>query len=124
MIKLPITMNILFLYPEQPEETFWSMKYSLDFLCSKAVYPPLGLLTVAAMMPEKWDKKFIDMNVKPLEDDDIIKSDMVFIGAMTVQSEGVLKIIKRCKALNKKIVAGGPMFSSYKKGFKGIDHVL
>src|SRR5208337_3919333 len=56
-------MNILLVYPEYPD-TFWSFSYALKFTSKKAAYPPLGLLTVAAMLPAEWEKKLVDMNVK------------------------------------------------------------
>ena len=54
-------MNILLVYPMYPD-TFWSFKHALKFVSKKASFPPLGLLTVAAMLPEDWNKKLIDMN--------------------------------------------------------------
>ncbi|MHC5145676.1 MAG: B12-binding domain-containing radical SAM protein, partial [Planctomycetota bacterium] len=55
-------MKVLLLNPEVPN-TFWSLKHALDFISKKALLPPLGLLTVATMLPESWEKKLIDMNV-------------------------------------------------------------
>ena len=79
-------MNILLVYPMYPD-TFWSFKHALKFVSKKASFPPLGLLTVAAMLPEDWNKKLIDMNANSLEDKDILWADYVFISAMSVQSE-------------------------------------
>ena len=79
-------MNILLVYPQYPD-TFWSFKYALKFVSKKAAFPPLGLLTVAAMLPEKWDKKLIDMNISRLTDNDIEWADLVFISAMEVQKD-------------------------------------
>jgi radical SAM superfamily enzyme YgiQ (UPF0313 family) len=116
-------MNILLLYPEYPD-TFWSFKHVMSFARSKAAYPPLGLLTIASMLPAEWNKKLIDMNIRDLKDEDILKADMVFISAMIVQKESAFKVIKRCKELNKKVVAGGPLFMSYKGNFEHVDHLV
>jgi len=77
-------MNILLVYPAFPE-TFWSFKYALKFIRKKAAYPPLGLLTVAALLPQKWSKRLVDLNVSLLTQQDLDWADMVFIGGMTVK---------------------------------------
>ncbi len=91
------------MYPD----TFWSFKHALKFVSKKASFPPLGLLTVASMLPEDWNKRLIDMNAADLKDEDILWSDYVFISAMSVQSDSANQVIERCKNLNAKIVAGG-----------------
>jgi len=116
-------MKILLLYPEYLD-TFWSFKHALKFISKKAVNPPLGLLTVAAMLPKEWTKKVIDTNVQKLKDKDIEWADYVFISAMTVQKESVKKIVERCKAHNAKIVAGGPLFTTSHEDFKDIDYFV
>jgi radical SAM superfamily enzyme YgiQ (UPF0313 family) len=115
--------KILLVYPEYPD-TFWSFKYALKFIYKKASFPPLGLLTVAAMLPEKWGKKLIDMNVNPLRDRDIQWADFVFISAMDIQESSVRKVVNRCKALGIKMVAGGPLFSIRHKDFDDIEHLV
>jgi radical SAM superfamily enzyme YgiQ (UPF0313 family) len=117
-------MNILLLYPKHPDDTFWSFKHALNILNTKAVYPPLGLLTVAAMLPGEWNKKLIDMNVEELFDDEVMKADMVFISAMSVQSKSTVEAIKKCKRFNKTIVAGGPLFLSREQEFDDVDHLI
>jgi radical SAM superfamily enzyme YgiQ (UPF0313 family) len=116
-------MNILMVYPKYPD-TFWSFKHALKFVSKKASFPPLGLLTVASMLPEEWDKKLIDMNARNLNDEDIIWADYVFISAMSIQSESADKVIEKCKSLNTKIVAGGPLFTSSPEYYKSIDHLI
>ncbi len=117
-------MKILFIYPKYPE-TFWSFKHALKFIGKKATFPPLGLVTVAALLPKNWQKKLIDLNVEKLKDEDIKWADYVFTSAMIVQKESIKDIIKRCQKLNAKIVAGGPLFTSGHKEFeKGIDHFV
>jgi radical SAM superfamily enzyme YgiQ (UPF0313 family) len=116
-------MNILFVNPEYPD-TFWSFKHALKFISKKAAYPPLGLLTVAAMLPTEWSKRLIDMNVKALEDEDLRWADYVFLGGMSVQKNSAKEVIGRCKALARKIVAGGPLFTAYHEDFKEVDHFV
>ena len=116
-------MNILLVYPMYPD-TFWSFKHALKFVSKKASFPPLGLLTVASMLPAKWNKKLIDMNASELTNKDILWADYVFISAMSVQSESANQIIKRCKNLNAKIVAGGPLFTSSPEYYEIVDHLV
>jgi radical SAM superfamily enzyme YgiQ (UPF0313 family) len=116
-------MNILLIYPKYPD-TFWSFKHALKFVSKKAAFPPLGLLTVAAMLPEEWDKKLVDMNVNRLTDIDIEWADYVFISAMAVQAKSVKEVINRCKNFDTKIVAGGPLFTTGFREFDGIDHFV
>ncbi len=116
-------MNVLMIYPMYPD-TFWSFKHALKFVSKKASFPPLGLLTVAAILPEDWHKKIIDLNVKQLIDDDILWADYVFISAMSVQSKSVDEVILRCKKLKAKIVAGGPLFTSSPENYRNIDHLI
>ena len=92
-------MRVLLVYPRYPD-TFWSFRHALKVAGKKASFPPLGLLTVAAMLPDEWDKKLVDMNVKPLRDDDIKWADYVFISAMVVQRDSVADVIERCKRYN------------------------
>ncbi|MGC8604119.1 MAG: B12-binding domain-containing radical SAM protein [Desulfomonilaceae bacterium] len=113
-------MNTLLVYPSIPD-TFWSFKHILKFIRKRAAHVPLGLLTVASMLPQNWSLKLIDMNVESLTDDDIKWADMVFIGAMVVQKESVKEVIKRAKQFDKILVAGGPLFTSTPEEFTEID---
>jgi radical SAM superfamily enzyme YgiQ (UPF0313 family) len=117
------SVKILFVYPQYPD-TFWSFKHALKFVSKKAAFPPLGLLTVAAMLPEGWEKKLVDMNVGILTDRDIKWADYVFISAMVVQEDSVKEVIIRCRKLGTKIVAGGPLFTTGYKEFEGVDHFV
>ncbi len=116
-------MKILLVYPEYPD-TFWSFRYALKFISKKEPLPPLGLLTVAAMLSEEWEKKLVDMNITSLSDEDIKWADYVFISAMVVQGDSVREVITRCKKLSTKIVAGGPLFTTGYDEFEGVDHFV
>jgi radical SAM superfamily enzyme YgiQ (UPF0313 family) len=110
-------------YPQFPI-TFWSFKHALKFVSKKTTYPPLGLLTVAAMLPADWQKKVVDMNVTRLSDDDIQWADLVFISAMGVQKESVKEVIRRCRELGARTVAGGPLFTMEPDDYPTIDHLV
>ena len=116
-------MNILMVYPMYPD-TFWSFKHALKFVSKKASFPPLGLLTVASLLPKDWNKKLIDMNANHLIDDDILWADLVFISAMSIQSESADEVINRCRNLDAKIVAGGPLFTSSSELYENIDYLV
>ncbi|MBW1788511.1 MAG: B12-binding domain-containing radical SAM protein [Deltaproteobacteria bacterium] len=116
-------MRILLIYPEYPD-TFWSFKHALKFIHKKAAHPPLGLLTIGAMLPGHWSKKLIDMNVIKLTDKDLAWADYAFISGMVVQKASAQKIIERCKAAGLKTVAGGPLFTSEHRLFEQVDHFV
>jgi radical SAM superfamily enzyme YgiQ (UPF0313 family) len=118
-------VKILLVYPRYPD-TFWSFKHALKFIFKKAAFPPLGLLTVAAMLPKEWEKKLVDMNTTTLTDKDLEWADYVFISAMVVQQNSAREVIDRCKKLGTKIAAGGPFFNpGYEDfGFDDIDHLI
>ena len=116
-------MNILLVYPRYPD-TYWSFKHALSFVSKKAAVPPLGLITVSAMLPETWKKKLVDLNVSALKNDDIKWADYVFISAMYVQKESVNKIIQECLNNQVKIIAGGPLFTQEYNNYPEIDHFI
>jgi len=116
-------LKILLIYPEVPN-TFWSLKNALKFISKKALLPPLGLLTVAAMLPESFEKKLIDMNVTPLRDQDIRWADYVFISAMYIQKKSAREVIEKCNKLKTKVVAGGPLFTSFPELIPGADYFV
>jgi radical SAM superfamily enzyme YgiQ (UPF0313 family) len=116
-------MRILLVYPEYPN-TFWSFRHVLRFVAKKATFPPLGLLTVAAMLPAEWDKRLVDMNVRSLSDADIQWADYVFVSAMAVQRQSVTDVIARCEKLGATVVAGGPLFTTGHEEFDGVDHFV
>jgi len=116
-------MKITLLYPEFPD-SFWSLTGTVKSLSRKATCPPLGLLTVAAMLPPDWELKLIDTNVSSLTDEDIESADWVFVSAMIIQKESVARLVDKCKKLNTGIVAGGPLFTIYYDEYDDIDCVV
>ncbi len=116
-------MKVLLIYPKIPD-TFWSFKYALKFVSKKATHPPLGMLTVASMMPEEWDIRLIDMNVERLKNRMFKNVDLVFISAMSIQSESVRNLMAICKRLGIKTAAGGPLFSTDHEKYDDIDYLV
>ena len=116
-------MNALLIYPEFPD-TFWSFKHALKFIRKKASMPPLGLLTVAAMLPQEWEKRLVDVNVRKLTKKHLAWADYAFVSGMTLQRESARQIISRCKEAGVKVVAGGPLFTSEYEQFEEVDHFV
>jgi radical SAM superfamily enzyme YgiQ (UPF0313 family) len=116
-------MKILLVYPEFPD-TFWSFKHALKFIRKKAGAPPLGLLTVAAMLPPEWEKRLVDLNVIDLPLKDLAWADYVFVSAMIVQRDSARALITRCKKAGVKVVAGGPLFTMEYEQFSDVDHLV
>lgn len=116
-------MKVLLIYPEFPD-TFWSFKHALKFIRKKSSIPPLGLLTVAAMLPVEWEKRLIDLNIQPLTRKDIRWAEMVFISGMTVQREPATRVIQRCKQEGLPVVAGGPLFTMEHESYPEVDHFV
>jgi radical SAM superfamily enzyme YgiQ (UPF0313 family) len=116
-------MNILLVYPKYPE-TFWSFRHALKFVSKKASFPPLGLLTIASILPKEFNKRLVDMNATNIKESDILWADYVFISAMSVQSNSADEVIKTCRRLNRKVVAGGPHFTSHYKDYLFLDHLV
>lgn len=116
-------MKVLLLSPAFPD-TFWSFKHALRFIDCRAASPPLGLLTVAAMLPTDWEKRLVDLNVTRLTDADLAWADYAFIGAMVVQRRSAREMIARCKAAGLRVVAGGPLFTTEHAEFTEVDHFV
>jgi radical SAM superfamily enzyme YgiQ (UPF0313 family) len=117
-------MNILLIYPEFPD-TFWSFRYALKFIRKKSISPPLGLLTIAAMLPAGWNKRLVDLNTRQLSDKDLAWADYAFISGMTVQRKSARETIERCRAAGVKVVAGGPLFTIERELYEDVvDHFI
>lgn len=116
-------MKVLLVNPETPC-TFWSFRNALKFVSKKSSEPPLGLLTVAAMLPKSWKIKLIDMNVTTLKDNHIKWADYVFLTGLSVQKESFKEVINRCNKFDIPVVAGGPMCTMDHDEFLGVDHFV
>jgi len=116
-------LKILLVYPQYPD-TFWSFKHALHFIRKKAAFPPLGLITVAAMLPADWEKRLVDLNIRALTDADLKWADYVFISAMVVQRDSVNEIIQNARRVGVKTVAGAPSLPPNPNNFEAVDHLV
>ena len=116
-------MHVLLIYPRIPD-TFWSFSYALSFVGKKSAFPPLGLLTVAALLPDAWGKRLVDLNVEQLQDSDLAWADMALVGGMAIQRQSARQVIARCKAAGLRVVAGGPLFTAEPEAFAEADHLV
>ncbi|HEY3490154.1 MAG TPA: DUF4070 domain-containing protein [Candidatus Deferrimicrobiaceae bacterium] len=116
-------MKVLLLYPEFPD-TFWSFRHALPFQGKRSAFPPLGLLTVSAMLPPHWERKLVDLNVEKLGDAALAWADVVFLSAMMVQAPSLEKALARCRAAGKPTVVGGPITSDAHPAFAAADTIV
>ena len=93
-----MSLKILLVYPEIPP-SFWDFRFTLKISDRKAMLPPLGLATVASILPKEWEKKLVDLNIEPLSDNHLKWADYVFISATDMQQSSAIRIINRCKEL-------------------------
>ncbi len=115
--------NALLVYPEFAT-SFWSFKYTLQYLGKKSSMPSLGLLTLAGMFPDNYNLRMVDMNVRPLTDADLAWADMVCTSTMIVQRKSLGEVIARANLAGKPVVAGGPHPTSYWDEIPGVNHFL
>lgn len=116
-------MKVLFVYPEFPE-TYWSFSHALSFEGKRSAFPPLGLLTVSALLPNVWEKRLVDLNVQALKQSDIEWADMVFASAMLVQKDSLRRVVEQCNALGKRVVVGGPYITTNPEDLPEADHIF
>ena len=116
-------MKVLLINPEFPD-TYWSFRHALPFDGKRCAFPPLGLLTVSALLPDEWERRLIDLNIESLKTSDIDWADMVFVTGMLVQKNSLQSVVKRCKARAKRVVVGGPYITTTTDDVPEADHVF
>ena len=116
-------MKVLLINPEFPD-TYWSFRHALPFEGKRSAFPPLGLMTVSALLPKSWERRMVDLNVRRLRDSDIEWADMVFATAMLVQKDSLRQVVKRCKAKGKRVVLGGPYVTTTIEDLPEADHIF
>jgi radical SAM superfamily enzyme YgiQ (UPF0313 family) len=116
-------LKILLVSPKTPV-TFWSLSHVLPFLSRKSANPPLGLLTVAAFLPRHWELRLIDMDIRELEDDDILWADYVLAGGMYIHRQSIHEIARRCRETGTPLIVGGPLITTGRDDFPEISHVV
>ena len=116
--------KVLFVHPEH-QPSYWGFQYSLRLYGKRAMHPPLGLITVAALLPRDWDLRLVDMSLEPLTDADLLWADLIFTGGMTSQAVSLVEVLKRCRALGRTTVVGGPFPSGHPSRLEGLpDHFV
>jgi radical SAM superfamily enzyme YgiQ (UPF0313 family) len=108
----------LLVYPENPI-TFWSFDEALKMVGKRSAFPPLGLLTIAGMMPEAYELRLVDMNVRPLSDEDLDWADIVLTSSMIIHWHSLEQVIARCNARGIPVLNGGPLATQYYEEIEG-----
>src|SRR6267142_5092804 len=116
-------MKVLLVNPEFPD-TYWSFRHALPFEGKRCAFPPLGLLTVSALLPQSWERRLVDLNVQKLKASDIEWADMVFATAMLVQKESLRDVVRQSKARGKRVVLGGPYVTTTIEDLPEADHIF
>src|SRR5437870_5752643 len=116
-------MKVLLVNPEFPD-TYWSFRHALPFEGKRCAFPPLGLLTVSALLPPSWERRLVDLNERRLQTSDIEWADIVMATAMLVQKDSLKQVVRRCKALGKRVVIGGPYVTTTVEGLPEADHIF
>src|SRR5204862_7227113 len=116
-------MKALLVNPEFPD-TYWSFRHALPFEGKRSAFPPLGLLTVSALLPRSWERRLADLNIGPLKSADIEWADVIFATAMLVQKDSLRRVVERCKALGKRVVIGGPYITTSTGSLPEADHLF
>src|SRR6185503_5174692 len=122
-VKERVVMKVLLINPEFPD-TYWSFRHALPFEGKRSAFPPLGLLTVSALLPSAWERKLVDLNVQSLKTSDIDWADMVFATAMLVQKDSLKQVVQRCKSRGKRVVLGGPYVTTTIEDLPDADHIF
>ena len=117
-------VRCLLVYPEFTLRSFWNFKATCDLQGAKYPATPLGLITVAAMLPKDWEVRLVDCNVETLQDEDLNWAEVVFTGGMLPQQMSALKVIERARGLKKPVVVGGPDATSSPHIYQHADHLV
>ncbi len=116
-------MKVLLVNPEFPD-TYWSFRHALPFERKRCAFPPLGLLTVSALLPKSWQRRLVDLNVRSLKTAVIEWADIVFVTGMLVQKESLHAVVRDCKAAGKRVVLGGPYVTTTIEDLPEADHIF
>lgn len=115
--------RVLLVYPKFPP-SYWGYEYALEFVGKKSSMPPLGLLTVAGMLPPDFDVRLVDLNVRALESADLEWSDVIFTSTMLVQKDSLEEVVAAANQAGVPVVAGGPHPTSFYEEIAGVDHFV
>ncbi len=104
--------NALLIYPQFDADTFWNFKRTAELFGAKYPAPPLGMITLAALLPGFWSLRLVNRNTEQLSDDDLDWADLVLTGGMLPQQNDTLDVVDLCRARGKPVVVGGPGVTS------------
>src|SRR3990170_2603743 len=113
----------MLIYPEWPD-TYWSFKHALPFEGKRSLYPPLGLLTVSSLLPQHWNKRLVDTNIRPPTEADFKWADVAMLSGMLIRKDELIQILARCRARGLRTVIGGPVTSRVLELPRHADHVV
>ena len=116
-------MKVLLINPEFPD-TYWSFRHALPFEGKRCAFPPLGLMTVSALLPSSWERRLVDLNVRRLRSSHIDWADIIMVTGMLVQKDSLKRVVRRCKAKGKLVVVGGPYVSTASEELPEADHIF
>jgi radical SAM superfamily enzyme YgiQ (UPF0313 family) len=116
-------VRAILVWPRFPR-SYWGQEYTLAIIGKSAVVPPLGLLTIAALLPRSWDLRLVDLNLGELEERDLAWADLVMVSGMRIQRASFHEVVRRARAAGKRVVAGGPYVSTTPEVALEIDHVV
>jgi radical SAM superfamily enzyme YgiQ (UPF0313 family) len=113
--------NVLLVYPRFDNPSFWQLKVACELAGRRCIGPPLGLITVAALLPPEWEVRLVDRNAEELTDDDLDWADLVMTGGMIPQQPDTLRVIELCNARGKTVAVGGPDATSSPQIYRNAD---
>jgi radical SAM superfamily enzyme YgiQ (UPF0313 family) len=116
-------MKVLLVYPEFPN-TYWGFRHALHFENKRSALPPLGLLTISSLLPAAWERRLVDMNLRPLTAADVDWADLVMVSAMLVQKDSLCRVVALCNERGKRVAVGGPYISTSIEPLAGADYIF
>jgi radical SAM superfamily enzyme YgiQ (UPF0313 family) len=116
-------LRVLLVSPAYPD-TYWSLRHTLPLVKRRWLLPPLGLLTVAALLPRSWECRLVDLAIEPLRDADLRAADVVLLTGMLVQRASLHAVLARCQRLGVRTVVGGPYATALPETLADADHLV
>lgn len=118
-------MRVLLVYPRFPK-SFWSFEKALQLVGRKALLPPLGLITVAAILPDEWEYKLVDRNIEEITAAEWDWAEMVILSGMIVQKDDLLAQLREAKRRGKPVAVGGPYATALPQELEatGVDYLI
>lgn len=118
------TCRVLLVYPRFSAQTFWNFTAACELLGARYPAAPLGLITLAAMLPPSWDIRLVNRNTEELAQADLAWADIVMTGGMLAQQVDTLELIALCRARRKPVAVGGPDPTSSPQVYAAADFLV